>query len=53
MASILWPAVQRGGSRRLRMSVAPVTSISERFATLTDPRRDHLKEHGLLEIVTM
>jgi predicted transposase YbfD/YdcC len=31
----------------------PQTSISEHFATLTDPRRDHLKEHRLVDIVTI
>lgn len=35
------------------MSAMRATSISEHFATLTDPRRDHLKEHGLLEIVAI
>jgi predicted transposase YbfD/YdcC len=35
------------------MSALPATSISEHFATLTDPRRDHLKEHGLLDIVAI
>ena len=32
------------------MPVLPSTSISEHFETLTDPRRDHLKEHALLDI---
>ena len=31
----------------------PTTSISEYFGDLTDPRRDHLKEHRLLDIVTI
>lgn len=31
----------------------PRTSIGEHFATLTDPRRDHLKEHRLIDIVTI
>ena len=35
------------------MSELPRTSISEHFATLSDPRRDHLKEHRLLDIVTI
>lgn len=35
------------------MPALPATSISEHFATLTDPRRDHLQEHGLLEIVAI
>ncbi len=29
------------------------TSLWEPFATLTDPRRDHLKEHRLVDIVTI
>ena len=35
------------------MSGLPATSVSEHFATLTDPRRDHLKAHGLLDIVAI
>jgi hypothetical protein len=35
------------------MPELPPTSISEHFATLTDPRRDHLKEHRLVDIVTI
>jgi predicted transposase YbfD/YdcC len=35
------------------MSGLPATSISEHFAGLTDPRRDHLKEHALLDIVAI
>jgi predicted transposase YbfD/YdcC len=35
------------------MSELPATSISEHFATLTDPRRDHTKAHGLLDIVAI
>jgi predicted transposase YbfD/YdcC len=35
------------------MSELPATSISEHFAALTDPRRDHLKAHGLLDIVAI
>ena len=35
------------------MSDLPATSISEHFETLTDPRRDHLKQHGLLDIVAI
>jgi predicted transposase YbfD/YdcC len=35
------------------MSELPRTSISEHFATLTDPRRDHLKAHRLLDILTI
>ena len=35
------------------MSELPVTSIGEHFETLTDPRRDHTKAHGLLDIVAI
>jgi predicted transposase YbfD/YdcC len=35
------------------MSELPRTSISEHFATLTDPRRDHLQEHRLVDILTI
>ena len=35
------------------MPELPPTTISEHFATLTDPRRDHRKEHRLLDIVTI
>jgi predicted transposase YbfD/YdcC len=35
------------------MADQPHTSISEHFGGLTDPRRDHLKEHRLLDIVTI
>jgi predicted transposase YbfD/YdcC len=35
------------------MSELPATSISEHFEALTDPRRDHLKEHALLDIVAI
>ena len=35
------------------MSAMPATSISEHFAMLTDPRRDHLKEHRLLDIIAI
>lgn len=35
------------------MSGLPATSINEHFATLTDPRRDHLREHALLDIVAI
>jgi len=35
------------------MSERPRTSISEHFATLTDPRRDHLKAHRLVDILTI
>jgi predicted transposase YbfD/YdcC len=35
------------------MSELPATSISEHFEALTDPRRDHLKAHGLLDIVAI
>ena len=31
----------------------PPTSVSEHFGGLTDPRRDHLKEHRLVDIVTI
>lgn len=35
------------------MHELPATSISEHFATLTDPRRDHTKEHLLLDIIAI
>jgi predicted transposase YbfD/YdcC len=35
------------------MSELPATSVSEHFAGLTDPRRDHTKAHGLLDIVVI
>jgi hypothetical protein len=35
------------------MADLPLTSISEQFAGLADPRRDHLKEHRRLAIVTI
>jgi len=35
------------------MSELPRTSIGEHFATLTDPRRDHLKAHRLVDILTI
>jgi predicted transposase YbfD/YdcC len=35
------------------MPELPRTSVAEHFATLTDPRREHLKEHRLLDIVTI
>lgn len=35
------------------METSARTSLSEPFATLTDPRRDHLKEHRLGDIVTI
>jgi predicted transposase YbfD/YdcC len=35
------------------MSKVPATSIGEHFEALTDPRRDHLKAHGLLDIVAI
>jgi len=35
------------------MSAMPATSISEHFETLTDPRRDHTKEHQLLDIIAI
>ena len=35
------------------MEGLPPTSISAHFATLTDPRRDHLKEHRLVDLVTI
>src|SRR3954452_16583554 len=35
------------------MSELPRTSIDEHFGTLTDPRRDHLKAHRLLDILTI
>ena len=31
----------------------PATSIGEHFGALTDPRRDHRKAHGLLDIVAI
>src|SRR4051794_672690 len=35
------------------MSEVPRTTISEHFGTLSDPRRDHLKAHRLVDILTM
>ena len=35
------------------MDPAPATSISEHFASLTDPRCDRTKEHRLLDIITI
>lgn len=35
------------------METSARTSLSEPFATLTDPRRDHLKAHRLVDIVTI
>lgn len=35
------------------MEAEPRTSLWEPFATLTDPRRDHLKEHRLVDIITI
>jgi predicted transposase YbfD/YdcC len=35
------------------MTALPAASIGEHFATLTDPRRDHLKEHRLVDLVTI
>ena len=35
------------------MAELPATSISEHFGSLQDPRRDHLKEHRLVDIVTI
>jgi predicted transposase YbfD/YdcC len=35
------------------MSELPRTSVDEHFGTLTDPRRDHLKAHRLLDILTI
>jgi predicted transposase YbfD/YdcC len=35
------------------MSERPRTSIDEHFGTLTDPRRDHLKAHRLVDILTI
>src|SRR5215210_4988613 len=35
------------------MPELPRTSVSEHFATLTDPRREHAKEHLLVDIVTI
>jgi predicted transposase YbfD/YdcC len=37
----------------MAMETGPRTSLWEPFATLTDPRRDHLKEHRLVDIVTI
>jgi predicted transposase YbfD/YdcC len=37
----------------MQMTTLPATSISEHFATLTDPRREHLREHRLLDIVAI
>ena len=35
------------------METGARTSLWEPFATLTDPRRDHLKEHRLVDIITI
>src|SRR5215210_428387 len=35
------------------MSERPRTSISEHFATLPDPRREHLRAHRLVDILTI
>src|SRR4051794_18228821 len=35
------------------MSELPRTSISEHFATLPDPRREHLRAHRLVDILTI
>ena len=35
------------------MSELPRTTISEHFGTLTDPRRDHLQAHRLVDILTI
>jgi predicted transposase YbfD/YdcC len=35
------------------MPALPTTNISEHFAALTDPRRDHTKEHQLLDIIAI
>jgi predicted transposase YbfD/YdcC len=35
------------------VETGPRTSLWEPFATLTDPRRDHLKEHRLVDIITI
>jgi predicted transposase YbfD/YdcC len=35
------------------MANLPPTSVSEHFGELTDPRRDHLKAHRLIDIVTI
>lgn len=35
------------------MAARPRTSVAEHFATLTDPRRDHLQEHRLVDIITI
>ena len=35
------------------MSELPATSIGEHFEALTDPRREHLKAHALLDVVAI
>ena len=35
------------------MSELPATSIGAHFEALTDPRREHRKAHGLLDIVAI
>jgi len=35
------------------MTELPATSSSEHFAALTEPRRDHLKAHALLDVVAI
>jgi len=35
------------------MTVPPGSTITEHFATLTDPRIDHTKHHQLLDLLTI
>jgi len=35
------------------MTASPGSTITDHFATLTDPRVDHTKRHHLLDIVTI
>lgn len=46
----MWLGWGHGG---VAMEPGRRTSLWEPFATLTDPRRDHLKEHRLVDIVTI
>ena len=46
----MWLGWGHGG---VAMETGARTSLWEPFATLTDPRRDHLKEHQLVDILTI
>ena len=35
------------------MTVSPGSTITDHFASLTDPRIDHTKQHQLLDILTI